>query len=169
MRMCIQVPPNRTNVQLELLAAAAVALVLAVVFAPPRVGRASLLPWGLAGLAGMAAIALAPSLDLVLLIVLVLAVLQARLASHRDFATRVRGPVLAVALLAIGLAFERVDGPVLLERFGAVGIVGGRGGGGRALSGMPTYDTPRTGVGPPAALARLHLAHSRATMDGARR
>ncbi|GAC1470638.1 MAG: hypothetical protein PVSMB3_01020 [Candidatus Dormibacteraceae bacterium] len=109
----------------ELLAAAAVTLVLAVVFAPPRVVRASLLTWGVASLAGMAAIALAPSLDLVLLIVLVLAVLQARLASHRDFATRVRGPVLAVTLLALGLMFERVDGPVMLERFGAVGIVAG--------------------------------------------
>jgi hypothetical protein len=119
------VVPNRANVQPELLAAAAATLVLAVVFAPPRVVRASLLTWGLAGLAGMVAIALAPSLDLVLLIVLVLAVLQARLASHRDFAIRVRGPVLAVALLAIGLVFERVDGPVVLERFGAVGIVAG--------------------------------------------
>lgn len=111
--------------QPELLAAAAASLALAVVFAPPRMARASLLNWGLAGLAGMAAIALAPSLDLVLVIVLVLAVLQARLASNRGFATRVRGPVLAVALLAIGLVFERVDGPVVLERFGAVGIVAG--------------------------------------------
>ena len=110
--------------KLELIAAAAATLVLAVVLAPPRVVRASLLTWGLAGLAGMAAIAIAPSLDLVLLIVLVLAVLQARLASH-DFATRVRAPVLAVALLAIGLVFERVHGPVVLERFGAVGIVAG--------------------------------------------
>lgn len=111
--------------QAELVAAAAATLVLAVVFAPPRVVRASLLTWGLAGLAGMAAIALAPSLDLVLLIVLVLSVLQARLDSHRDFATRVRGPILAVVLLAVGMAFERADGPVMLERFGAVGIVGG--------------------------------------------
>ncbi len=111
--------------QLELIAAAAATLILAVVLAPPRVMFASLLTWGLAGLAGMAAIAIAPSLDLVLLIVLVLAVLQARLASHRDFATRVRAPVLAVALLAIGLVFERVDAPVVLERFGAVGIVAG--------------------------------------------
>ena len=121
----IQVSPNWTTVRSELLAAAAVTLLLAVFFAPPRVVRASLLTWGVAGLAGMAAIALAPSLDLVLLIVLVLAVLQARLASHRDFATRVRGPVLAVALLAAGLAFERVEGRVILERFGAVGIVAG--------------------------------------------
>jgi hypothetical protein len=73
----------------------------------------------------MAAIALAPSLDVVVLIILVLAVLQARLVSQRDFATRVRGPILAVALLALGLTFERVEGPVVLERFGAVGIVAG--------------------------------------------
>src|SRR5260370_9617788 len=105
MRMCIQVPPNRTNVQLELLAAAAVALVLAVAFAPPRVVRASLLTWGLAGLAGMAAIALAPSLDLVLLIVLVLAVLPARLASHRDFAPPLPGPGPAGPLSPPGPAF----------------------------------------------------------------
>ncbi len=109
----------------ELLLAAAATLGLAVIFAPPRVARANLLTWGLAGLAGMAAIAVAPSLDLVLLILLVLAVLQARLASHRDFATRIRAPILAIALLAIGLAFERVQGPVLLDRFGAVGIVAG--------------------------------------------
>jgi hypothetical protein len=109
----------------ELLLAAAGALGLAVAFAPPRVPRASLLTWGLLGLAGMAAIALAPTLDLVILIMLVLAVLQARLTSHRDFVTRLRAPVLAVALLAVGLAFERMQGPVVLERFGAVGIVAG--------------------------------------------
>jgi NADH:ubiquinone oxidoreductase subunit 2 (subunit N) len=112
-------------VEPELLLAAAATLGLAVVFAPPRVARANLLTWGLAGLAGMAAIAVAPSLDLVLLILLVLAVLQARLASHRDFATRIRAPILAIALLAIGLAFERVQGPALLDRFGAVGLVAG--------------------------------------------
>jgi hypothetical protein len=73
----------------------------------------------------MAAIVVAPSLDLVLLILLVLAVLQARLASHRDFAARLRAPVLAVGLLALGMAFERMQGPVVMERFGAVGIVAG--------------------------------------------
>ena len=109
----------------ELLLAATATLGLAVVFAPPRVARASLLTWGLAGLAGMAAIAVAPSLDLVLLILLVLAVLQARLASHRDFAARIRAPILAIALLAIGLALERVQGPAILDRFGAVGLVAG--------------------------------------------
>jgi hypothetical protein len=109
----------------ELLLAATAALGLAVVFAPPRVPRANLLTWGLLGLAGMAAMVVAPSLDLVLLILLVLAVLQARLASHRDFATRLRAPVLAVGLFAMGLAFERMQGPVVMERFGAVGIVAG--------------------------------------------
>jgi hypothetical protein len=109
----------------ELLLAATAALGLAVVFAPPRVARTILLTQGLAGLAGMAAIAVAPSLDLVLLILLVLAVLQARLTSHRDFAARLRAPVVAVALLALGLAFERVQGPAVLERLGAVGMVAG--------------------------------------------
>jgi hypothetical protein len=109
----------------ELLLAAAGALALAVVFAPSRVPRASLLTWGLLGLAGMAAIVIAPSLDLVLLILLLLAVLQARLASHRDVVARLRAPVIAVALLALGLAFERLQGPVVLERFGAVGMVAG--------------------------------------------
>jgi hypothetical protein len=109
----------------ELLLAATAALALAVVFAPPRVPRANLLTWGLLGLAGMAAIVVAPGLDLVLLILLVLTVLQARLASHRDFATRLRAPVLAVGLLALGLAFERMQGPVVMERLGAVGIVAG--------------------------------------------
>jgi len=109
----------------ELLLAATGALGLVVVFAPPRVPRANLLTWGLLALAGMAAMVVAPSLDLVLLILLVLAVLQSRLASHRDFATRLRAPVLAVGLLALGVAFERMQGPVVIERFGAVGIVAG--------------------------------------------
>ncbi len=109
----------------ELLLAAIGALGLAVVFAPPRVSRANLLTWGLLGLASMGAIAIAPSLDLVLLILLVLAALQARLTSHRSFATRLRAPVLAVVLMALGLGLERMQGPVVLERFGAVGIVAG--------------------------------------------
>jgi hypothetical protein len=107
------------------LLAATAALALAVACAPPQVPRANLLTWGLLALAGMAAMVIAPSLDLVLLILLVLAVLQARLASHRDFAGRIRAPVLAVGLLALGLAFERMQGPVVMERFGAVGIVAG--------------------------------------------
>lgn len=109
----------------ELLFAAAATLILVVVTAPPRVARRTLLSWGVAGLAAMTAIALAPSLDFVLLILLVLAVLQAGVASHRDFAARLRAPVLAVGLLALGLALERVQGPAILQRLGAVGMVAG--------------------------------------------
>jgi hypothetical protein len=112
-------------VEAELLVAAAATLILVVITAPPRVDRRTLLMWGVAGLAAMTAIALAPSLDLVLLILLVLVVLQARVASHRDFASRLKAPVLAIALLALGLAFERIQGPAVLERFGAVGMVAG--------------------------------------------
>jgi NADH:ubiquinone oxidoreductase subunit 4 (subunit M) len=109
----------------ELLLAAAATLGLTVFLGPPRVRRASLLIRGLVGLAGMAAIAIAPTLDLILLILLVLAVLQAGLVSQRNFAARIRAPVLAISLLALGLAFERIEGPVVLLRFGAVGLVAG--------------------------------------------
>ena len=109
----------------DLIIAAAATLGLVVIVAPLRVARASLLTRGLVGIAAMAAIAAVPSLDLVFLILLVLVVLQAGLTSHRDFAARLRAPVLAIALLALGLAFERVQGPPVLERFGAVGMVAG--------------------------------------------
>jgi hypothetical protein len=112
-------------VEAELLIAAAATLVLVVATAPPRVARRTLLIWGAAGLAAMAAMALSPSLDLDLLVLLVLVVLQAGLASRRDFATRLRAPVLAIALLALGLVFERIQGPAVLQRFGAVGMVAG--------------------------------------------
>lgn len=110
-----------------LLIAAATALALIVALAPPNVERSTLLTWGLAGLAGMTAIAAAPSLDLVLLAVLALAVLQAAATGRRSFAARMRAPVLAVGLLALGLAFARVHGPSILTRLAAVGLVGGIG------------------------------------------
>ncbi|MEO8745769.1 MAG: hypothetical protein ABI334_09195 [Candidatus Dormiibacterota bacterium] len=109
----------------ELLAAAAITLGLVVGLAPPRVARGQLLVWGLAGLAAMVAMAVAPNLDLILLAILILAVLQAGLVARRSFALRLRAPVLAVGLLALGLALERAQGPVILERLGAVGLVAG--------------------------------------------
>ena len=109
----------------ELLVAAAATLILVVVSAPARVARTTLLAWGLAGLAAMTAMALAPSLDLVLLILLVLAVLHASVPSQRSFAVRLRAPVFAIAVLALGLAFERMQGAGVLQRFGAVGLVAG--------------------------------------------
>ena len=109
----------------ELLLAAAATLVLVVVTAPLRVARRTLLTWGVVGLGGMAAIALVPSLDLALLILLVLAVLHAGLSPNPNFAVRLRAPVLAIGLLAMGLALERFQGPTVLQRFGAVGMVAG--------------------------------------------
>ena len=108
-----------------LLIASAAALALTVVLAPMAVERAILLTWGLAGLAGMAAIAAAQSLDILILIVLVLSVLQAASAGGRQFATRLRGPVLAVVLLTIAALCARAEGPQFLSRLAAVGLVAG--------------------------------------------
>jgi hypothetical protein len=109
----------------SLLIVAAAALALVVALAPLLAERAILLTWGLAGLAGMTAIAAAPSLDLVILVVLVLSVLQAASAGSRSFATRLRAPVLAVTLLALAAAAARSEGPSILSRFAAVGLVAG--------------------------------------------
>jgi hypothetical protein len=128
--------PGRTSEQLgialtmsaesrSLLIAAAAALALVVALAPLLVDRATLLAWGLAGLAGMAAIAAAPSVDIIVLVVLVLAVLQAAPAGGRPFATRMRGPVLAAVLLALATAAAHSDGPAILSRLAAVGLVAG--------------------------------------------
>ena len=108
-----------------LLIAAGAALALTVVLAPLAVERAILLTWGLAGLAGMAAIAAATSLEMLILIVLVLSVLQAASAGGRSFATRLRGPVLAVVLLTLAAICARSEGPQFLSRFAAVGLVAG--------------------------------------------
>src|SRR5882672_2434877 len=109
----------------SLLIAAAAALALVVALAPVLVERATLLTWGLAGLAGMAAIAAADSIDIIALVVLSMAVLQAASPGKRTFAARVRGPVLAVAVLALAAAAARSDGPPILSRLAAVGLVAG--------------------------------------------
>jgi hypothetical protein len=109
----------------SLLIAAAAALALVVALAPLLVERALLLTWGLAGLAGMAAIAAATSLEVIVFVILVLSVLQAASAGKRSFATRLRGPVLAVVLFALAAASARNDGPPILSHLAAVGLVAG--------------------------------------------
>jgi multicomponent Na+:H+ antiporter subunit D len=109
----------------SLLIAAAAALALVAALAPFLVERATLLMWGLAGLAGMAVIASATSIEVIILAVLALAVLQAASAGRRTFATRLRGPVLAAALLALAAAAARSEGPSILSRLAAVGLVAG--------------------------------------------
>ncbi|MEA2656753.1 MAG: hypothetical protein QOI23_2118 [Chloroflexota bacterium] len=125
-------PSNQLGISLSLsnesralLIAAAAALALVVALAPLLVERAILLTWGLAGLAGMAAIAAATSLDEVVLVVLALAILQAASPGSRSFAVRLRGPVVAAALLALAAAAARSQGPPILGHLAAVGLVAG--------------------------------------------
>jgi hypothetical protein len=108
-----------------LLVVAAASLALVVALAPLLVERTILLTWGLAGLAGMAAIGAATSIDMIVLVVLALSVMQAAAAGGRSFATRLRGPVLAAALLALAAACARSDGPPILSHLAAVGLVAG--------------------------------------------
>jgi hypothetical protein len=132
-----------------LLIAAAAGLALIVVLAPLAVERASLLTWGLAGLAGVAAIAAARSLDILILVVLVLSVLQAASTGGRSFGTRLRGPVLAVVLLALAAACARAEGAQFLSRLAAVGLVAGLSAAVGTLPYIHEFDpAERTGTSP---------------------
>ena len=109
----------------SLLIVAAAALAYLIVLAPARAERSTMLRWGLAALSGMTAIAVAPELDISVIVLLALVVLQAGALGRRPHASRVRGPVLAVALLGLGLVFARMTGPPIIERLAAVGLVAG--------------------------------------------
>ncbi|HKW07570.1 MAG TPA: hypothetical protein VJS19_08390 [Candidatus Dormibacteraeota bacterium] len=109
----------------ELLAVAAASLAFAVAFAPAAASRRTLLVRGTAGLAGSAAIAAVPTLDIAVLVLLALGALHAAVAGTRPFAARLRPPVIAAALLALGLALIKVGAPDLVGRFAAVGLVAG--------------------------------------------
>jgi hypothetical protein len=109
----------------SILVIAGLALALVVMVAPTRATRSALMIRGAGGLAGMVAIAVVPTLDLALLVVLGLGIVQAALPGNRQLATRLRAPVLSVALLALALLFARVSGPELLGRFAVIGIVAG--------------------------------------------
>jgi len=115
------VPPEA----IEIIAFAAVALVLVLVVAPATASRRTLAVRGSAGLVGTVAIAAAPTFELVLLVLLALGVLQAAVAGNRPFAVRLRAPVLAVAMLALALVLARVEVPDAVGRFAAVGLVAG--------------------------------------------
>src|SRR5712664_4985877 len=109
----------------ELLVLTAVALAFAVVFTPPTARRSVLLVRGGVGLAGTAVIVTVPTFDLALLVVLVLGALQAMIDGKRPVAVRLRAPVLAVGLLALAVVLAQVQGPQVLQRFAAVGLVAG--------------------------------------------
>jgi hypothetical protein len=104
---------------------AAVALVIALAFAPLAASRRALFAKGGAGLIGTAAVAAAPSFDLALLVLVAVALLQSSIAGRRTFASSLRAPVVAVGLLALAAVFARVPGPDVLHRFAAVGLGAG--------------------------------------------
>lgn len=109
----------------ELIAFAAVALVLAVALAPAAASRRVLLARGGVGLAGTAAIAAAPTFDLALIALVAVGVVSAAIQGRRSFAVRLRAPVLAVGLLALAALLARVQAPDVVHRFAAVGLAAG--------------------------------------------
>lgn len=103
----------------------ALALVFALLFAPRTAPRRALLVRGSAGLVGTIAIASAPTFDLVLLVLLALGVLNAATSGRRPLTVRLRAPVLAVGLLGLAGVLARVEGPDVVQRFAAAGLVAG--------------------------------------------
>ena len=65
------------------------------------------------------------TLELTVLVLLALGVLHSIIEGPRRLAIRLRGPAVAVVLLALGAVFARVQGPAVLEKLAAVGLVGG--------------------------------------------
>jgi hypothetical protein len=132
---------------LELVAFAAVALMFAVVMTRGAAARRSVVMTGAAGLAGTAAIALVPSFDLAVLVVLAVGVVHASAGGTAAFPMRLRVIGLAVGLLSLGALLVRVQGPDVLPRFGAVGLVAGA----CAVVGLLPYIRPLdpTGVADP--------------------
>jgi len=110
---------------IELVAFAAVALLLALVVARPTASRQALLVRGVVGLAGTATVVVAPALDLAVLVILAIALLHATIDGGRTFAARLRMPVLGVVLVSLAAAFARSTAPDVLDRFAAVGLAAG--------------------------------------------
>ena len=109
----------------ELILLAVAALAFALVFAPAVIPRRSLAIQGAAGLVAGAAMALVPTFDVALLVLLALGAIDAAVGGAQRFALRLRAPAIAVAFLALALIFARVEGPDVLGRFAAVGLVAG--------------------------------------------
>ncbi|HEY0408886.1 MAG TPA: hypothetical protein VGE42_01325 [Candidatus Dormibacteraeota bacterium] len=119
------VPLSLSPATRAVLIVSAAALAFVVILAPARAERSTMLRWGLAALAGMTAMAVAPGLDVSVIVLLALIVLQAAALGRRPYASRLRGPVLAVALLGLGLLFARMPGPPVLHNLAVAGLVAG--------------------------------------------
>ena len=110
---------------IELILLAVAALAFALVFAPAVIPRRSIAIQGGAGLVAGAAMALVPTFDVALLVLLALGAVDAAASGTQKFAIRLRAPAVAVAFLALALIFARVEGPGVLGRFAAIGLVAG--------------------------------------------
>src|SRR5689334_9049903 len=92
---------------------------------PATLGRRRLLLQGGAGLVAGVAIAVVPTFDLVLLALCALGAVDASAGKAGTLAVRLRSPIVAVAFFTLALVFLRVEGPDVLGRFAAVGLVAG--------------------------------------------
>src|SRR5205807_3613428 len=92
-----------------------------------------------------------PTFELSLLALLVLGVLHAAVNGKQSFATRLRAPVLAVALLALALVLARAQGSDVLGRFAAVGLVAGLAAGIGLLPYLHPFDPDDAVTGSPIA------------------
>lgn len=110
---------------IELVALCAIGLALAVALLPSRAQQRRLLVRGTAGLVGVAAVAVAPTFDVILAVLLALAVLHSAIGGKRPFTIRLRPIVVSVGILGLAALFARVEGPDVLRRFAAVGVVAG--------------------------------------------
>ena len=109
----------------ELLLFAAAALLFTMICVPATLGRSRILVQGGVGLVAGLAIAVVPTFDLVLLVLCALGAVDASVGKGRPLAVRLRAPIVAVAFLTLALVFLRVEGPDVLGRFAAVGLVAG--------------------------------------------
>src|SRR3989442_1530914 len=135
----------------ELVLFAAFVLAFAFVFAPAAAPRRSLLLRGGAGLAGTITIVAVPTFELVLLTLLTLGVLNAAADGKQPFAVRLKAPVFAVAVFALGLVLARAAGPEVLDRFAAVGLVAGVAAGIGLLPYLHPFDPDDAATGSPIA------------------
>src|SRR5438094_4155502 len=140
-------PPDATEISVFI----ALVLGFALAFAPAQSPRRSLLVRGGTGLAGTVAIAAVPTFDLAILVLLTLGVLHAAAGGKRAFAIRLRAPLLAVAMLALAVVLARVEGPEVLDRFAAVGLVAGLAAGIGLLPYLPPFDPDDAVAGSPIA------------------
>lgn len=105
-----------------LLLAGAASVLVSVCLAPHRLGRWELLAGGLAAVGGMAALMAPVNPTAVALAIVLIAFAGALWPGKRTFAARVRGPVFAALLLAVGWTLLRAPAAPWAGRVGALAV-----------------------------------------------